>query len=189
MPDSSSKGLNSVKKWLFFRRHDALKSLSEPLLNKFLEWNVSNFLAHTILLKVCFQSTNGFTLESMTHCKFSLNSFWSKFLNCFKFSSPFDSWDANSSSEVLISVKKQLLSRKPDKMQIQFEQLLEQILEFNVSNLLLYSILEMPVLELWRFDFSQKTASLESMTPCKFSRFLSREFELWRNSLVDEFIN
>ena len=49
MPDSSSKGLNSVKKGLLFQKHDALKSLSEPLLNEFLELNVSNLFVQTIL--------------------------------------------------------------------------------------------------------------------------------------------
>ena len=56
-------------------------------------------------------------------------------------------------SEGLISLKKWLLSRKHEALQIQFEQLFEQNLELVVSNFLLQSILEM---RLWRFDFSQK---------------------------------
>ena len=98
-------------------------------------------------LKVCFQSKNGFSLESMTHCKFSLNSFWSKFLNelCQIFFSVRFSRCQIWSSEGLISVKKRLLSRKHDALQIQFEQLFEQILEMVLSSLLLHSILEMRI--------------------------------------------
>ena len=141
MPDSSSKGLNSFKKWLLFRKHDALKSLSEPLLNKFLELKVSNFVA----LNVRFQSKSEFCLESMTHCKLNFKRFWMKFE--LKLSNLFVETIlemSDSSSEGLISVKKWLLSRKHDVLQIQFEALLNQVLELIVSNFLAQTILEMP---------------------------------------------
>ena len=50
----------------------------------------------------------------------------------------------DSNCEGLISVKKRFLSRKHEALQIQFEQLLEQVLELIVSNSLPHSILEMP---------------------------------------------
>ena len=57
--------------------------------NQCLKSTVSNVLSfpfsrcHIRVLTVCIQSKNGFFLENMKHCKFSLNSFWSKFLNEF----------------------------------------------------------------------------------------------------------
>ena len=59
----------------------------EQILEQIFEWILSNFLLHSMLEmpkfeapKVWFQSKSGFSVKSMTHCKFSLKSFWSKFL-------------------------------------------------------------------------------------------------------------
>ena len=63
------------------------------------------------------------------------------------------------SSVGLISVKKWFIFRKHEVLQNQFEQFLEQILVWIVSNFV-HSILEMPDLELWKSNFSQKVVSL-----------------------------
>ena len=47
-----------------------------------------------------------------------------------------------SNAKDLISVKKRLLCRKHDTLQIQFEQRFKQILEIVLSNFLLHSILQ-----------------------------------------------
>ena len=121
--------------------------------NQCLDLTVSNFFSFPFsrcqigVLKVCIQSKSGVSLESMKHCKFSSNSFWSKFLNelCQIFFSVRFSRCQIWSSEGLISVKKRLLCRKHDTLQIQFEQRFEQILEIVLSNFLLHSILQMRI--------------------------------------------
>ena len=87
MPDSlwrfdSSQKVNSVSR--AWRIANSFSSVFEP--NSWII--VSNFLVHKILempdfraLKVWFQSKSEFCLESITHCKFIFEWFWTKFLN------------------------------------------------------------------------------------------------------------
>ena len=63
----------------------------------------------------------------MPHCKVYLKHIWSIFLVCyFELSFFYDSRDANSSSERLMSIKKSVLSRKHTALQSLFEEVLNQ---------------------------------------------------------------
>ena len=99
-----------------------------------------------------------------------------------KISSPLDSRDARFEFWSFDFSQKPILSRKHDAAQIQFEQFLNQCLEWIVTNFLLHSILEMSD------SSSEGLISVKNRLLCRKHDAPQIHFELFFESVVSHFL-